>query len=562
VLLGLRIENLLVIERAELRPGAGLNVITGETGAGKTVLAHALDLLLGGKPRSGIVRPGASETYVEGVFEAPEGLLDEPGLADLRERLPEGDGDIVLARRVGAEGRSRAFVQGRSAAAADLREIGGRLVSFFGQHEHRRLALASAQLDLLDGFCGAEHLERRAGLSRAHARVREAEHDLEELRGRAGARDRDLDLLSFEIEEIEALAPTEDEKLDLLARRDRLRSLDALLAAGAGAAEALTPEAAERGQGAAALLAEAERLGGGVAGVDAGLDELLGRATALRIEAEDLGGELRRYVDGLEAEPGALQAVEERLEAYDRLERKHGGSVAAVIEHAEHCRVARERLEGAEVAIERAEAALAEAEDERAELAAGLSRARAEAAPELATRVEAELSALALEGAAFSVELEPREEIGPAGAERVELMLAANPGMPPAPLREAASGGELSRVMLALMAASGAPARRAAVQVFDEIDAGVGGQTARAVAERLRALGEGRQVLCITHLPQIAAVASHHFRIEKEAGGELALATVEALAGDGVVAELCRMLGADTGDAGARRHAEELLAAA
>jgi DNA repair protein RecN (Recombination protein N) len=558
VLLELRIENLLLIDRAELRPGEGLNAITGETGAGKTVLAHALDLLLGGKPRPGIVRPGAAEAYVEGVFEAPPGLLDEPALAELRERI--GDGvEIVVARRVGAEGRTRAFVQGRTASAADLRELGSRLVAFFGQHEHRRLTVAAAQLDLLDNFCGAEALGVRDRLAEAHARAREAERELESLRDRAGTRDRDLDLLTFEIEEIEALAPTEDEERELLAERERLRSLDALLAAAAGGAEALAPDGPD-GAGAASLLAEAERLAGGASGVDPELDALGARLAALRIEAEDLGGELRRYGDSLEGEPGRLEHVEERLDLYDRLKRKHGGSVQAVLAHADRCRAECERLANAEVATERAEAALADARGLRAELADFLSAARTEAAPQLADRVREELGALAMEDASFEVRLDRREEIGPTGAERAEFMLGPNPGVPPAPVRETASGGELSRVMLALMTVAGTKGSQ--TLVFDEVDAGVGGQTARAVAERLRALGDGRQVLCITHLPQIAATATHHFRIEKSAEGDLAVATVEAIEGAGVVEELCRMLGADTSDAGAKRHAEELLEAA
>src|SRR5687768_1891617 len=252
----LRVENLLLIERAELRLASGLNVLTGETGAGKTVLAHALDLLLGGRPRPGIVRPGAPEAYVEGVFELPAGLLDGSEFADLRDRVGEdpaeaadypapdadaasdtaasGSGrgltEIVLARRVSSGGRTRAFVQGRSATAADLAALGGRLVAFFGQHEHRRLTLASAQLDLLDGFCGREQMELRASLAAAHARMRELERLLAELRERAGTRDRDLDLLAFEIAEIGELGPTEEEKTSLTAERARLRQLDGLLA--------------------------------------------------------------------------------------------------------------------------------------------------------------------------------------------------------------------------------------------------------------------------------------------------------------------------------------------
>jgi DNA repair protein RecN (Recombination protein N) len=564
VLVELRIENLLLIERAELRPGPGLNAITGETGAGKTVLAHALDLLLGGKPRPGIVRPGAREAYVEGAFELPPGLLDGPDLADLRERIGHdpGSGDppteLVLARRVGAEGRSRAFVQGRSASAADLRELGGALVAFFGQHEHRKLTVAAAQLDLVDGFCGPDQLERRTRLGAVYARARELDRELDELRRRAGARDRDLDLLAFEIAEIEELAPSDREEEDLLAERERLRKLDALLAAGIAGAEALVPESGDGG--AADLLAGAERHTREVEGVDPRLDSLAERLAALRIEAEDLGRELRGYAGSLEGEPGRLEQVEERLDLYDRLKRKHGGSVAAVLEHAGRCREERARLEGAEVAIERVQASLAAAQSERSELAEQIGESRREAAPKLAAAVRKELGALAMGEASFEVELVPRDEVGPAGAERVELMLAPNPGVPAAPLRETASGGELSRVMLALMTVAGAG--NSATLVFDEVDAGVGGQTARAVGERLRALGEERQVLCITHLPQIAALAESHFRIEKSAEGDLAVACVEALEGEGVVAELCRMLGAEASDAGARRHAEELLAAA
>ena len=406
MLLELRIENLLLIERAELRPGDGLTAITGETGAGKTVLAHALDLLLGGKPRSGIVRPGAPEAYVEGVFELPAGLLDHPDLADLRERVGEELEEIVLARRVSAEGRSRAFVQGRSATAADLQALGGRMVAFFGQHEHRRLTLASAQLDLLDGFCGREQLELRAQLGAAHARMRELEGALAELRERAGTRDRDLDLLAFEIEEIEELDPGEEEKASLVAERSRLRQLDGLLAAAGAGAEAITPSGDEAGV--ATLLAGTENLAQTVAGADAELDALAERLSALRLEAEDLGAELRRYADSLEAEPGRLDVVEERLELYDRLERKHGGSVAAVLAHAERCRAERARLERAEVETERAEAALVEARAERDQLAGKLGAARRKAAPKLAEQVLEELSSLAMEGAAFDVMLEPR----------------------------------------------------------------------------------------------------------------------------------------------------------
>ena len=560
MLLELRVENLLLIERAELRLGPGLTVLTGETGAGKTVLAHALDLLLGGRPRSGIVRPGASEAYVEGVFALPEGLLDDPALAELRERMPEGETEVVLGRRVAAEGRSRAFLSGRSASAADLRELGGRLVAFYGQHEHRRLTLASQQLEILDGFCGPAHLRGRDELARVHLRVRQLEGELEALRARVGASERERDLLAYELGEIEAVGPDPEGDADLRLERERLRRLDALRAATEGAAEALASGSGE-GFDVGHALARSEARVEEVSGLDPQLDELAGRLRVLRIEASDLGGELRRHVDELAEEPGRLEEVEERLDHVDRLVRKHGGTVESVLAHADRCRAELAGLEHAGEAIEEVEASLRALVDEEGELASRLGEVRRRAAPRLGESVMGELSELGMDGAAFSVVLEPREERTALGDERVELTIAPNAGVAAAPLREVASGGELSRTMLALM--SVATEREAAgTLVFDEVDAGIGGQTARAVGRKLSALAARRQVLCITHLPQIASLADRHFRIEKRAGGSVAQTVVEQLGDGEVVDELCRMLGGDSSDDGARRHAEELLAAA
>jgi DNA repair protein RecN (Recombination protein N) len=564
VLHELRVENLLLIERAELRLAAGLNVLTGETGAGKTVLAHALDLLLGGRARSGIVRPGAGEAYVEGVFELPATVPEE-----LAERLPEGADELVLARRVSAEGRTRAYLNGRSLQVGDLRDLAGGLISFYGQHEHRKLTLASAQLDVLDGFCGPQQVGRRTDYASAWARARELRAALGELSERAGARDRELDLLEFELAEIEAAAPSEAEEAELASERERLRHLEGLRAAALAGAEAVAPESG--GPGAAFLLAEADRQLEGLRGVDPRLDGPADRLRAALYELEDLGGELRRYEQEVEGEPGRLEEVEERLAALDRLKRKHGGTIGAVLAHAESCRTRRDELAGAEVALERAQAELAEAEARLGKLARALGKARAGAAPRLSGAVRERLAELAMEGAAFEVALDARDEPGPAGAEAVEFRIAPNPGVPAGPLREIASGGELSRVMLALLgvaaegldgAAGKAPPPDAPLLVFDEIDAGIGGHTARAVGERLRALARGRRLLCITHLPQVASLADRHFRVEKDVGGEPARATVEELRPDGVVSELVRMLGADADDVGARRHAKQLLKAA
>lgn len=556
----LRIENLLLIERAELRLGEGLNAITGETGAGKTVLAHSLDLLMGGKARPQIVRPGAEEAWVEGVFDLPAGLLEEPELADVAARLPAGAEEVVLGRRVSASGRTAAFLAGRAASAAELRLLGGRLLSFYGQHEHRKLTISSAQAEVLDGFAGPEHLELRERYREAHRECARLEAELEELRGRDGSPERDLDLHRYELAEIEEVAPDAAEGAQLEEERRRLRHAEALREAAAGARTGVSG-GEEDGGGAASALGQAEALLQGIAGVDPELDAIGERLAALALELGDLGGELRGYLDAIEADPGRLAAVEERLEAVERLKRKHGGSVESVLAHAERCRDEIARLAGAEERGAEAEAALAGAEARRADLGRRLSKARAGAVEPLRDAVAAELERLAMPGATLEVVLEPLADgFGPNGAEGVELRLSPNPGIEAAPLGDAASGGELSRAMLALCGL-GAGAGTDTL-VFDEIDAGVGGRTAKVVGERLRALGEGRQVLCITHLPQVASLAAAHFRIEKDLGAEPARARVERLDGDGVVEEIRRMLGGEDSDEAATRHARALLAAA
>jgi len=547
MLLELSVQNLLLIEEARLELAAGLNVITGETGAGKTVLAHALDLLLGGRARPGIVRPGAGEAYVEGVFELPEGFAAE--------QLAPDAGEVALARRVGSDGRTRAYLNGRSIQLAELRELAGELLSFYGQHEHRRLMLATAQLEILDGSLGTEQAARRGACAAAWSTVREAREELERLQELAGARERQLDLLEFELGEIEQVAPSEQERDELFAERDRLRNVEGLSLAAGGAEQAL---AEEDSGGVRALLACRASLEGAAA-LDRGLASLAERAQALEIEAQDLLSEIRRYGETLESEPGRLEVVEERLGAIGRLERKHGGSVAAVLEHAELCRARREELVGAEVAMEAAAARLESSLREHAAVHAKLSEARAQGAPALAQAVRERLAELGMAEASFEVALPPCEP-GASGAEHAQFEIAPNPGVPAAPLREIASGGELSRVMLALLSA--AHGGGSSTLVFDEIDAGIGGHTARAVGEQLRSLAQGRQILAITHLPQVASFAARHFTIAKDLTREPARASVVQLADGEVLGELVRMLGADEHDAGARRHAKELLRAA
>ena len=561
----LRVENLLLIDRAELALAPGLNVVTGETGAGKTLLAQALDLLLGARPPragSGVVRTGAAEAYVEGVFSLPASLAGA-------EVLPTGAEEIVLARRVWPDGRTRAYVCGRSATVADLRELGSALLSFYGQHEHRKLMLSAVQLDVLDGYCGRSQGELRQRVAAAYGQVRAVEERFEAVSELAAGRERELDLLAFELDEIESLAPSEEEASELTVERDRLRHLETLRGAAFGGAEAISPE--DGGGGAAELLAQAAAQLSVAAGIDPELAGLSERAQALGDEASELSAALRSYVFELEASPGRLEEVEERLALFARLERKHGGSIADVLAHAERCRARREELERSEIALTALAASLGEARAELDRLAGELSERRREAAPALAAAVRERLAELAMSDAEFEVEVRPRSDgCGARGADEVSLMIAPNPGMPAGPLREIASGGELSRVMLAILSVAhsgsgpgGSPASRGGpLLVFDEIDAGIGGHTARAVGEHLRALADGRQILCITHLPQVAAMAARHFTIVKDSSALPARTTVSTLGGDEVVGELVRMLGAAEGDRAASRHARQLLRAA
>jgi DNA repair protein RecN (Recombination protein N) len=560
VLYELRVENLLLMERAELRLGPGLNILTGETGAGKTLLAHALDLLLGGKARSGIVRDGAAEAYVEGVFELPPDLASGGD-----ERIPQDAEELVLARRVWPDGRTRAYVCGRSATVADLRELGSRMLSFYGQHEHRKLMLTTAQLDALDAFCGPEQLALRAGIAAAHERVRTLEARIAEVDGLVGARDRELDLIGFELREIEEVDPSIEEELELTAERDRLRHQEVLrLGAGFGA-DAIAPE---EGSGAGSLLATAANEVESAAAFDPALSDLAGRLAALRYEAEDVAAELRSYLDRLEAEPGRLEFVEERLALFARLSRKHGGGIAEVLAHAQECRRRRAELQDADETFADLTVDLERATAERDRLAGALSDARVVTAPKLAEAVLSRLSELSMADARFEVAVRERDGgCGPRGRDAVEFLIAPNSGLPFGPLREVASGGELSRVMLALLSvAHGADAEGGggggALLVFDEIDAGIGGHTARVVGSHLRELAAGRQVLCITHLPQVAAMAARHFTIVKDSSSSPAKTVVSALDSDGIVGELVRMLGADEGDRAAKGHARELLKAA
>ncbi|MDQ8045871.1 MAG: DNA repair protein RecN [Patulibacter sp.] len=553
MLLELRVENLVLIERAELRLGPGLNVITGETGAGKTMLASALDLLLGGRSKQSLVRAGASEAYVEGVFDLTDALREV-----LCDRIPADAEELVLARRINAEGRTRAYVAGRTATATELREVAELLITFTGQHEHRRLVEPRAQLELVDAAAGPDQLGRLEAAARAHEAVREAQLRLAELDERAAERERRVDMARYELEEIERIAPQPGEAEELTAQRERLRHVERLRGAASAGAESIDADEMDvRGIGSltAAALAELEA----AERVDDALDPLIDRYRTAALELEDLATEFRSYLADLDGEPGGLETVEVRLSELERALRKYGGTTEAVLDHAEACRAVLEELGDVDAARDRLLGEVAEAEAARDKAAATLTKARKAAGKALSAGVRERLARLAMEAADFQIAVRSAAP-GPTGADAVEFVLQANPGAPAAPLRDVASGGELSRVLLALVGAAGGGADT--TYVLDEIDAGIGGRTAAALGAELQHLASGRQVLCITHVPQVAALADHHSTIEKEVGRTDTRTTIRPLSGDAVTAELVRMLGAEDDDSAALQHAERLRAGA
>jgi DNA repair protein RecN (Recombination protein N) len=505
MLRSLRIENLVLIREAELDLAPGLNAITGETGAGKTILAQAIGLLLGARGDAGYVGPGAQDAYVEAELDR---LPDDDELAALGELRPEDEHGLVVARRVFADGRTRAYAWGRSAAREDVAAAAERLIAMSGQFEQRRLARPSYQLDVLDAFAGAEQVARRAEARAAWRELAAARRRHEETTLGAVAAETRLAELRALVEDTEGLEP--EAEAELRGERERLRHVTELALA---AAEALAALDAEEGEPATALVATAERA---VAGVERLAPELAGTAAELRdvaLRLREAVSTLRGFLESLEADPGRLEHVEGELERIAAARRRYGA--ATYEELLARAGEARAELAAREEGVDPAEAsarALAEAEARFSSLVDALRAARSSAAEPFAAAVAGELQGIGLGEGEFLVEVREREP-GASGGDEVAFLIRPNSGLPFGPVAETASGGELSRIALAIAAVAGGE-----TMVFDEIDAGIGGQTAHAVAETLARLAERAQVITITHLPQIASRADRHFRVEKVPG--------------------------------------------
>jgi len=534
VLRRLRIENLVLIRDAELILGPGLNAITGETGAGKTILAQAIGLLLGARGDAALVGPDGDEAYVEVELDPPAGFFEDEETSALSELRPENEDGLVLARRVFPDGRTRAYAWGRSAAREDVAAAAERLVAMSGQFEQRRLSRPSYQLDLLDGFAGEEQLRRRAALRVAWRELGAARRRHEELTRDAAAAEARFAELRALVDDTDGLEPDTEEQLR--GERERLRHVTELAEGAAAAAEALAPD---EGEGASGLAALAERA---VAPLERLAPELERAGNELRdveLRLRETASELRGFLASLQAEPDRLEHVESELDRIAETRRRFRcETYEELLVRATEAKAELNALDGGVDPAAAARKALAEAEANVEGLAGKLRRARRDAADPFAKAVASELRGIGLGDGEFQVELCGRDTSA-TGIDEVLFLIRPNAGLPFAPVAETASGGELSRIALAIAAVGGGE-----TMVFDEIDAGIGGETAHAVGETLRRLAERAQVVTITHLPQIASLAERHFRVEK-VPGHPTHTTIDRLSEDERRVELRRMLGGE-----------------
>jgi len=547
----LRIQNYALIDAIEVDFGGGLNALTGETGAGKSILIGALNLVLGARASGDVLRAGADRVTIDAVFrlEAPspplQALLDEHA-------IPLEDGALLLSRTIAADGRSRGYAGGKLVPIAVLAALGDELVDLHGQHEHQSLLKPDRQLDLLDGFSGT--LVEAAELREQVSALRRLEERIEELARDDRDRTRQVEFLRFEVEEIDGAGFAPGEEEELRSRRTRITNAEAICTL-ASQAYGLLYEGEETSaidaiDGAARALAE-------LAGMDPSFEALGRQLDEVRGAVDAVSEELRSFTEGVEYDPEELEQLNQRLALMGQLKRKYGATVEEILAYRER---AAEELAGLENRDER----LAEMQQECARLeqaalakAGTLSGKRRAGATKLDKAVSTGLAELGMKGAVFETAFETGALSG-SGIDRVAFMLAANKGEKRKPLRQVASGGEVSRIMLALKSAFAA-ADTIPTLIFDEIDAGVGGAVARKVGARLAGLAASHQVLCITHIPQIAAAATHHFNVAKETKKGRTTTGVREVTEEARVAEVARLLDGSVSEV-SLEHARTLLA--
>ncbi|MGW9439953.1 DNA repair protein RecN [Streptomyces sp. NPDC055607] len=570
----MRIRSLGVIDDAVVELSPGFTAVTGETGAGKTMVVTSLGLLLGGRADPALVRIGAASAVVEGRISVPPGAPAAVRAEEAGAELDEGV--LLVSRTVSAEGRSRAHLGGRSVPVGLLAELADELVAVHGQTDQQGLLKPARQRGALDRYAGGAVSAPLASYGEAYRRLRAVTAELDEITTRARERAQEADLLRFGLDEVEAVAPLPGEDAELAAEAERLGHAEALASAAALAHAALagSPEDPESVD-ATTLVAGASRALEAVRSHDPALAALADRMGEISILLADVATELAGYADDLDADPLRLAAVEERRAALTQLVRKYGDGegTGAVLAWAEESAARLGELDNDDDRVEELTAERDRLRDELSALAQRLTDARTEAADRFAAAVTAELASLAMPHARVSFDIRQTEDpegvevggrrvaYGPSGADEVELLLAPHPGAPPRPIAKGASGGELSRVMLAVEVVF-AGVDPVPTYLFDEVDAGVGGKAAVEIGRRLAKLARTAQVVVVTHLPQVAAFADRQLLVEKTNDGSVTRSGVTVLEGEERVRELSRMLAGQEDSETARAHAEELLAAA
>jgi DNA repair protein RecN (Recombination protein N) len=550
----LRIKNIALVDSVEVELDGGLTLLTGETGAGKSILIDALGLLLGARASSDVVRSGEESGVVEAVVES-KALAETLAV----HALPAEGDEVVVRREVHVSGRGKATVNGALVPVGLLRELSPLVAALHGQHEPQGLIDPETHLDLLDAHAGLAAPSRE--VAGRFARLREAEAALEAFGRDRREAERRRDALEFQAGEIEKARLADGEEEELRRERGRLANAERLASAASESYALLYEDEASVLAGLGQVFRRVEDL----AAIEPAFAPFAELRASIKAQLEDLAFQLRDYQEDLQVSPARLDEVESRLSLVERLKRKYGSTLGEVIAFGKRCR---EELDGL-ADPEGRERALAGKRDEAAalyaEAAAALSRRRRQAARELERRVEAELGQLAMEKTRFRVGFDPeeagttaRESWTERGFERAEFLLSPNPGEPLRPLARIASGGELSRIMLALKSVAHLDARGKTL-VFDEVDAGIGGRVAEVVGKKLRAMAAAHQVLCVTHLPQIASLADHHLVVRKQAERGRTRTTVEAVRGPSRIEEVARMLGGETITEAARKHARELV---
>ncbi|MBA2812273.1 DNA repair protein RecN [Streptomyces sp. KM273126] len=572
VLEEMRIRSLGVIDDAVVELSPGFTAVTGETGAGKTMVVTSLGLLLGGRADPALVRIGAKNALVEGRVSVPVGASAVVRAEEAGAELD--DGALLISRTVSAEGRSRAHLGGRSVPVGMLAELADELVAVHGQTDQQGLLKLSRQRQALDRYAGDTVTVPLAKYGEAYRRLRAISTELDEITTRARERAQEADMLRYGLDEVAAVEPRPGEDVELAEEAERLGHAEALASAATSAHAALAgnPEDPE-GVDASTLVAGAHRALEAVRSHDPALAALADRIGEIGILLGDVAGELAGYADDLDADPLRLAAVEERRAALTALTRKYGQDVATVLAWAEQSATRLTELDGDDERIEELTAERDALRTELGGMAQALTDARTEAADRFAAAVTAELASLAMPHARVSFAIRQTEDpegvevggravaYGPSGADEVELLLAPHPGAPPRPIAKGASGGELSRVMLAVEVVF-AGTDPVPTYLFDEVDAGVGGKAAVEIGRRLAKLARTAQVVVVTHLPQVAAFADRQLLVEKTNDGSVTRSGVKVLEGEERIRELSRMLAGQEDSETARAHAEELLATA